>query len=543
VKAVVKEFPELIARIKFDQEKRQQGRIYEALPISIFDPKIIHEKLTTDLQGNLVHSQLLINCLLRMRANVNDKDGLISIIKQIYKKNKTELKIIDEFEQTYTPELAIWWYTRDSFLSRLLNKALRTQNIDVLFLFQFFIVDIRKQLEKLRRTSRIIAYRSHLMSRDELNKLRNARGQYISINSFLSATMKADRALSYFEKSDDLERVLFEIDADPRLNKDKPFANIKSYSYNKEEEEVLFMLGSIFEIVKITRSPEGVSTVQLKLSADDSQQLDPNDDNNKLLLFGHVLMTTGKMEEAEIYYRRLLDELPPDHPHLARCYEALGAVADEKGEFNASLQLYEHALEINTKILDKQHPDIASNYNSIGEVYRKKGDHKKAFEYYNKALDILGEKPVGKSLAKKAVCLNNIGIIYQEQQKYKEALDYYTQAFEIRKTYFPSDETSLGMSNNNIGNAHYFLGHFEDALFYYREALKIYKKTLPPKHLKFASTYNNIGAIYDNQGKSDEALVYYRDAVKIYMNMYSPSHPNVIKIEENIQRILAKNKK
>jgi tetratricopeptide (TPR) repeat protein len=477
-----------------------------------------------------------------MKSNINDRNELISISKQIYNKNRAELDIIREFEQTYSPGWAIWWYTRDSFLSRLLNKALRTQNIDVLFLFQFFIADIRQQLESLRRRTAIKAYRSQLMSNCELNKLRSSIGQFISINSFFSATMDANQAILYLQNADGLERVLFEIDADPRLNSDKPFANIKSHSFQKEDE-ILFMLGSIFQIAKIYRQKDGIWIVELKLCSDNSQQIGSIDDN-KLLSFGHVLMTMGKLEEAEIYYRRLLDNsVTGNHPDLARCYEALGAVADEKREYDASLQLYEQALEINMKTLDKNRPDIASNYNSIGEVYRKKGDYKKALEYYKEALNILGENPVNKGLAKQAVCYNNIGIILQEQEKYKEALEYYMKAFHIRKNHFPSDETSLGMSNNNIGNAYYFLHLYEDAIYYYREALKIYKRTLPPQHIKFASTYNNIGAIYDDQNKLDEALGYYIDAAKIYRNIYPAGHPNVTKIEENIQRISSKIKK
>ncbi|CAF5094588.1 unnamed protein product, partial [Rotaria sp. Silwood1] len=69
VKAVVTNVKELIARIQFDHEKQQQNKIYESLPISIFDPKIVHEKLTADLQGHLVHSQLLINCLLQVKSD------------------------------------------------------------------------------------------------------------------------------------------------------------------------------------------------------------------------------------------------------------------------------------------------------------------------------------------------------------------------------------------------------------------------------------------------------------------------------------------
>ena len=533
---------ELIARIQFDHEKRQESRIYEALPISIFDPKIGHEKLTTDLKGNLVHSQLLINCLLRMQRNDSDKKELISNSKKIYQKNKVEMDNIDKFERTYRPEHALYWYVKESFLSRLLNKALRRQDIDILFLFQFFIFDVRQQLEKAACKQRITVYRSQLMSKNELQKLRNATGQFISINSFVSATQSQDRAFSFLKNDDSLERVMFEIDADPQRAKNKPFAKITSDGSHKEEE-VLFMLGSIFEITKVDQK-EGIWEVRLKLCSDDNLQLESiGDDNQKLLSFGHVLVTMGKVEEAEIYYRRLLEQLPKKHPDIARCFEALASIADEKGDYDASIELYHNAMEINNKVVGKQHLDVASNYNSIGEVYRKKGQYEEALNYYNNALEALGKNPTGKYLAKQAVCYNNIGIVYQEQQKYKEALEYYMKAFKIREKHCSSDETLLGMSNNNIGNAYYFLDLYDDAIHYYKEALKIYKRTLPPQHQKFASTYNNIGAIYDKQGKLEEALSYYQDAIKIYRTIHPASHPNVMKIDENIQRIKDKIKK
>ncbi len=60
---------------------------------------------------------------------------------------------------------------------------------------------------------------------------------------------------------------------------------------------------------------------------------------NKLLSFGHVLMTMGEVEEAEIYYRGLLEELEPTkHSDLARYYEALGVVVDEKRDYDTGLE-------------------------------------------------------------------------------------------------------------------------------------------------------------------------------------------------------------
>ncbi|CAF1156111.1 unnamed protein product [Adineta steineri] len=541
VKAVVTDLTELIFRIQIDHEKRPKNRLHETLPISIFDPKIIHEKLTVDLQGNLIHTQLLINCLLQMKVNIGDKNELISIGKQIYRKNRSELSTINEFEQKYTSNSAIWWYSIDSFIFRLFNKALRIQNLDILFYFQFFIIDIRRQLEKLRSTTPIKVYRSQLMAHDEFKRLKSSLGQFITINGFFSTTLDSNLALLYFDNNtDDSERILFEIDADPRLNSDKPFANIKSYGSNKEDE-ILFMIGSIFQIIEINRQDRNMWIIKLKFCSDNSEQLMSIDDDSKLLSFGHVLTTIGKIDEAETYYQRLLEDFEfIKHVDLARCYEALGDVANEKGDYDTSLELYHKSLKINLATSNKQSIDIASNYNHLGEIYRKKGNFKKAFSYYEKALTTLEDSSSGKSLSKQAICYNNIGIVYQDQQNYNEALEYYMKAYNIRKKYFPYDEISLGMSNNNVGNAYYFLKLYDEALYYYQEALKIYKKCLPPQHPKFASTYNNIGAIYDDQSKFNDALMYYTDAARIYQNMYPPTHPNIMKIDENIQRILSK---
>ena len=534
---MVTNYKELIDRIKLDHEKRQESRIYEPLPISIFDAKVSSDKLTKDLQGKLLHSQLLINSLLRMNPDIKDKTELVMNSKKIYQRNHREIKIIEKFDKNYRPEDAVAWYTRDCFLSRLLNKALRTQNIDVLFLFQFFVHDIRQFLENNRCQSEIRAYRSQLMTKKELKKLQKASGQFISINSFISATMHEDRALKILEKDDNWEQVLFFIEANPKNADRKPFALITPNEKNAEDE-VLFMLGSIFEVLKVSQR-ENIWQVNLRFCSDTNLHLDSmnQDDNTKLLSFGNVLLSMGKIQEAETYYVRLREQLSEDTSEYARCLEALAGIAKEKEDYKSSIELYNYALKINEKISGSQYIAVASNYISLGEVYQKENDHKKANECYQKAFEILNKDLPREGQIKLALCLNNIGILYQEQKKYEEALQYYNQAFDVRSKLSPKDEIILGMSLNNIGNAHYFLRHYEEAIHSYQEALKLYKKNLPPQHEKIASTYNNLGATYDDQGKEKQALAYYNDALKIYQSIYPDTHPKVVQITENIERI------
>ncbi|CAF1469955.1 unnamed protein product, partial [Didymodactylos carnosus] len=83
----------------------------------------------------------------------------------------------------------------------LLNKALRTLDIDLLYLLGFFIRDLREQLEQYRSPSPIRIYRTQLMSKTEVQQLDNFRGQLISMNSFLSTTL--DREVAVIEREMD----------------------------------------------------------------------------------------------------------------------------------------------------------------------------------------------------------------------------------------------------------------------------------------------------------------------------------------------------
>ena len=130
------------------------------------------------------------------------KMNLINFCKQQYKNNPNELNIIKEFENDYSSDRSLWWYTRQSFLYRLLNKALRVQNIDLLFLFRFFIRDIGQELENNKCSSPIRCLSSQLMSKEEIEILKNSIGEYISMNSFLSTSLNREQARSFFLSAD-----------------------------------------------------------------------------------------------------------------------------------------------------------------------------------------------------------------------------------------------------------------------------------------------------------------------------------------------------
>ena len=521
----------------------------QPLSVSVFNPKSSQGKSTSEVNSESIHTELSINVLLRMKSNPNDKKELLELCKHEYRKDDKEMAIIYEFEKNYLPDQAIWWYTRESFLYKLLNKALRTRNIDLLYLFRFFIADIERQLDLNKCSKPVCVYRGQLISNEELMILQESVGKLISINSFLSTSIDKEQALVFLddiEIPEGLQSILFIIIADPRLVGAKPFANVTQLSYFSAEEEVLMMIGSIFRILDVSRHQK-LWHIKVELSSDQDHELKPILEHMKirygggvgqtdLLSFGAVLGNMGKFDDAEKYFHRLLTELPDGHDGIADCYHNLGEIAAEKGDYQKSLGFYKKSLQIQRQKLKSNDLHLAESYNSIGVVYRKIGDHQMALESYFEAFDIY-RRASAENDSRAAQCLNNIGNIYQIQKRYTEALNHYEKALAIQKKHLPSDYPDLGFSYSNIGNVYQCLNNPSRAFEHYQESLRILEKSLPSEHPSISMTLKNMGIVFEDQGNYQQALVYFERAAKIRRAALPANHPSIHLIDEDIRRV------
>ena len=243
----------IVQAINIDQTRRR---------FNVEDPIIFNtinedkERSTTDLNGEFMFSRLFLDTLIRMKFNQSDRNEFINLCKTQYQANVSENAILREFEVNYSADQALKWYTKESFLYRLLNKALRARDIDTLFLIRFFIYDLQAQLTQLKSSKPLRVFRAQLMSPEEFQVFQQSLGQCVSMNSFISSSLNRDLALFYLGNSvpnneDAPKRLLFEIDADPWIDCIKPFADISEFSNYLEEQEVLFMLGSVFRLDSI----------------------------------------------------------------------------------------------------------------------------------------------------------------------------------------------------------------------------------------------------------------------------------------------------
>jgi hypothetical protein len=156
VRGVFPDTKQLLNQLKKDIEMIQNSPVHLSISRS-GDSNIPHTSIDNlQRERNAFNwAQMSLIIILRVsRPTDNVYRGILDECRGIYKTNKTVIQKINEFERTYKPEEAISWYTRDSFLFRVVNMALRSKNIVIIWKFRFIIQDIYQQLEALHEKQR-----------------------------------------------------------------------------------------------------------------------------------------------------------------------------------------------------------------------------------------------------------------------------------------------------------------------------------------------------------------------------------------------------
>ncbi|CAF4695638.1 unnamed protein product [Rotaria sp. Silwood1] len=119
------------------------------------DSVLITEISLNQNESSFIYTQLFKEIILEIdfdeKKEIND---LVDYARKKYVGNDEQLKIIDEFAENYRSHLdenntPIWWYTRDCFTYRMLNKALNDLHVETLLKMGIFMRDLHKNIDKL----------------------------------------------------------------------------------------------------------------------------------------------------------------------------------------------------------------------------------------------------------------------------------------------------------------------------------------------------------------------------------------------------------
>ncbi|CAF3019907.1 unnamed protein product [Rotaria socialis] len=108
-----------------------------------------------------------------MQYDYKARNTLSELCRGRYLDNEEELNLINEFEQNYKSQSAVYWYTRDYFLYKTMNIALRTQDMEIIMTMGFFIRDLHEQFVVM-----------HKKQVDQQKEVLIFRGQDVLLNEF-----------------------------------------------------------------------------------------------------------------------------------------------------------------------------------------------------------------------------------------------------------------------------------------------------------------------------------------------------------------------
>ena len=494
-----------------------------------------------------------------MPQSVEAQQQMLGECRSFYGGNRSELGRIDDFEKTYKAVNAIQWYTKSSFLYKIINRALRTEDILALYTFRYFMTDLSASLETARTEQLpLYVYRGATISRDELEKYQV--GYIVATNAFFSAS--SDRQVAEMfcgfndvnpsatrSRNDDLQHVLFEINIDRNHLLDIVLADISCQSEIPDENEILFDTGSAFEITSICYDDEHrVWSIQLQTST----KFIPiyrkygeyigklMKDTSVDILFGILLTDMGEYTKAFNYFDSLLKQMSDDHKDRANAHYGMSRVHRFQGQYETALELLHEAERLQLAKLSESNSDLdlARIFAGFGSVYYELHQHEQELFYYQRALAIY-ERILPNEDIEIARSLNRLGFAYLNQQCYTQALDYLTKALDVYQkiVIVPDNHPGIAQIFFNLGIVHHAQKHMEQALEVYEKAEKLYEQIIPKDHLHFVPLYYQLSIFHEEQQQFDLALKYAEQASDIAEKRMSSEQEMRRKVQDTIVRL------
>ncbi|CAF1431143.1 unnamed protein product [Adineta steineri] len=528
----------------------------------------------------------LIEILLKIpQKKYNPRQDILNELRLQYNNDSIYEHEINKFETTYQSNDAIKWYTSDCFLYRILNQAFRTENIDLIYRYRFFFSDLYKNIQELHLEQQEtllkdvdIVYRGQCINSDEFNKLCTNIGSLVVMNNFLSTSLTKELAYIYSgdgEQKPDKESIIYEIHIDNQYRLSQPFANIRDFSVFPDEDEILFVTGTVFQLQSIYS--EGNRWI-VKLFLTDGKLPDTDDvnqyhnihskKNTTLTAFGFALLKAGQYESAEKYFQLqlLYSNAPPVRVNSGRTVEehelsqSIRYLLNSGNETSDSLydnpceRVYLSGSPTQHELLSrfskqKELEYTGLTYNNLGLVNHYMENFDKALSYYNQALEfyfrsakLLHNHPL---IADSNLTENmlpyillsrthgNIGLTYLNihayalaDRNFKMDLKWYEKAAcSYMKDDVPDDE--LARIYHNMGDLYATTFKYDLALEYFNRTLAILTNAhVPNSHPMIATTYHNLANIYFAKKDRDSALSAINKAYDLCLNMLPSTHPD-----------------
>ncbi|UJR24514.1 hypothetical protein I4U23_005889 [Adineta vaga] len=268
--------------------------------------------------------------------------GILQILRQLCKYDAEGLRLLKEFEETYSEQRLMKLFVNNTPLRRFINKALREQDISLLFNLRLFIMNLYDQIiNGQARTA--LAYRKQLMTENEIDNIRINLNQYLVFNGFLIASSDRPDISEIPDNKTRIQTVLVEIQAQ-NFPGNAPFVCLDDLDGFKNNPNVLFTCGAIFKIILLKKIQDSIWTLGLELVGKQELRI-LNEKEEKLrktqdfLMINTLLEQSDQSHQAKIFCENILQLIPTTHKFFSQIKEKVNSIATIQTPQSSSVSL------------------------------------------------------------------------------------------------------------------------------------------------------------------------------------------------------------
>ncbi|CAF4087886.1 unnamed protein product [Rotaria sp. Silwood2] len=459
--------------------------------------------------STLNYVQALKDIILEPDEKRDLKKEMIDFCCEEYANNIIQLKLIDEFEKNFQPDDAIHWYLRhEAFLHKMITRAFRVLDPDILFKLRYFIQHLHSKLKSSINTNSLTVYRTLRIRKDLFDKMKRNQGALLSFNEFLLVN-KNKATIEPCPMNIDSKLVHFEIVLGTGLS----ICDVPT-----KPNEFILNVGIIFRIDKLESIDE--ETFAVKLTTNDeilkAGQLIAKDLREAVRASFPLVRMVKLMKQRELtsyteyFCLMLIDDQQAIKDEttnltLGGSLHSLGTYYYERKQYEQALNHLQKSLKVYLRVLPDDDVRLTPTYNNIGSIYNKQGLHEQALEYHRKAYEIQ-KKATDPDMDSVSAYAGNIASVLMKLKRYKEAISYLELDLQIKQKLHPNnDHPDLAAKYHNLAAAQYRLCQYSEALENYQKCLNIELKCHLSSNPTVSVTYYNMATTLEELGQFQEA--------------------------------------
>jgi non-specific serine/threonine protein kinase/serine/threonine-protein kinase len=242
---------------------------------------------------------------------------------------------------------------------------------------------------------------------------------------------------------------------------------------------------------------------------------------------GRVYKEAGRHAEADSLTRRglaALDGLPGDtRSRRADLLTLLASIAHRwRSDYAGADSLLAEAVALD-RAVDPAGLEVATALNDRAIVKTYLEDYDAALELYGEALDIQ-RAALGDDHPEVAVTLENMGGVYFRQERYDEAIAQLHQVLDIRRRMLGEDHEAVARTTFNLAMCTLDSGDPEAALPLFRASVAGARRNLGADHIQTATMMHYLGEVLTDQGQLDEAIAIHEHVVAVGERVLAPEN-------------------